>query len=121
MSKALHRFHAELKYNNEGVFDVQSLEELLDQARRDALSSGGKSLIAFRRMEPILSHFSDFAAVVAICSGADAKVSGLVWGSLRVIFRVSEETSHSVYGADTHSLLFPLATQWMICWTCSTK
>ena len=40
------------------------------------------------RLEPILSHINDFAAVIAVCSGADMKTAGLVWGSLKMIFLV---------------------------------
>jgi len=43
---------------------------------------------SLKRLEPILSHINDFAAVIAVYSGANPKATGLVWGSLKVILQV---------------------------------
>jgi hypothetical protein len=39
-------------------------------------------------LEPTLSHLNDFAAVAALCFGANTKAAALVWGSIRIILMV---------------------------------
>ena len=69
---------------------MASVEELLTETKalEPVVSRNATISKAFNRLEPILSHINDFAAVIAVCSGADAKAAGLVWGSLRVILTV---------------------------------
>jgi hypothetical protein len=89
LSQALERFRSELKGDDEAILDVDNVEELLAQARamEPALSSRGRPS-SVKRLESILPHINDFAAIIAVCSGADAKATGLVWGSLKVVFMV---------------------------------
>lgn len=89
LANALTRFRSELK-DDEGVIDVDSVEELLGQAKAFGSPAPRNSRLStsLNRLEPILSHINDFAAVVAIYSGADPKATGLVWGSLRAILAV---------------------------------
>lgn len=70
--------------------DVVSVEELLSQTRalQPPAPRGSKLAASLSRLEPILSHINDLAAVIVVCSGADAKAAGLVWASLRVILTV---------------------------------
>lgn len=87
----MNRFQAELKGDNQFMFDdIVNVEELLSQTRalQPPAPRGSKIATSLSRLEPILSHINDFAAVIAVCSGADAKAAGLVWGSLRVILTV---------------------------------
>jgi hypothetical protein len=87
----MNRFQTELKGDNQFMLDdVVSVEELLSQTRalQPPAPRGSKIATSLSRLEPILSHINDFAAVIAVCSGADAKAAGLVWGSLRVILTV---------------------------------
>jgi hypothetical protein len=79
-----------LKNDDESILDVNNVEELLAQAKamEPGLSSRSKTS-SFNRLEKILPHINDFAAIVAVCSGADAKATGLVWGSLKVVFMVT--------------------------------
>jgi hypothetical protein len=90
LSEALERFHSELKSDDEAILDVGSVEELLAQAKamEPALSSRSRPSL-FKRLESILPHINDFAAIIAVCSGTDAKATGLVWGSLKVVFMVA--------------------------------
>jgi hypothetical protein len=69
---------------------VESVDELLGQAKalEPQASRSGKLSASLNRLEPILSHINDFAAILALCTGADPKATGLVWGSLRVILSV---------------------------------
>jgi hypothetical protein len=87
----MNRFQTELKGDNQFMLDdIVSVEELLAQTRalQPPAPRGSKIATSLSRLEPILSHINDFAAVIAVCSGADAKAAGLVWGSLRVILTV---------------------------------
>lgn len=87
----MNRFQTELKGNNQFMLDdIVSVEELLSQTRalQPPAPRGSKFATSLSRLEPILSHINDFAAVIAVCSGADVKAAGLVWGSLRVILTV---------------------------------
>jgi hypothetical protein len=58
---------------------VDNVEELLAQAKAmgPALSGRSKSS-SFKRLESILPHINDFAVIIAVCSGANAKATGLV-------------------------------------------
>lgn len=103
LSQALERFHSELKDDSETIIDVENVEELLAQAKamEPALSGRGRPS-TFKRLESILPHINDFAAIIAVCSGADAKATGLVWGSLKVVFMVPSAASDS-NGSTTNS------------------
>ena len=91
LSKALDRFRSELNEDDESLFNVASVEDLLKQtkAMEPSATRGSKLPSSLARLEPILSRINDFAAVIAVCSGADMKTAGLVWGSLRMILMVS--------------------------------
>ena len=93
LSKALSRFRSELKDDDDPILDVASVEELINQAKalEPVVSRNAKLSTSLSRLEPILSHINDFAAVIAVCSGADTKATGLVWGSLRVILTVTTD------------------------------
>lgn len=43
------------------------------------------SLISLNRLAPRLKFVDDFAAVLALCFGADASLTAAVWGSIRLI------------------------------------
>lgn len=89
LSQALDRFNIELKNDDEAILDVDNVEELLAQAKAmEPATSARSKPSSFKRLESILPHINDFAAVIAVCSGADAKATGLVWGSLKVVFMV---------------------------------
>lgn len=65
------------------------------QARAVGPALPGSKLSAWlKRFEKILPDINNFAAVVAVCSGADAKVIGIIWGSLKVVFKVTIPGSH---------------------------
>ncbi|KAI9846534.1 MAG: hypothetical protein M1837_003955 [Sclerophora amabilis] len=113
LSKALTRFRSELKDDDECILDVGSVDELLSQARalEPPVSRKGKLSTLLNRLEPILSHINDFAAVVAVCSGADPKATGVVWGSLRVILTLAspagDKLNHILDMLDELSLALP--------------
>jgi len=91
-AKALERYREELKdcEDYEGILEVDSVEELLNQAK--ALRPPGAlnkfTASSLNRLESILNHLNDFLAVIALRFGADAKIAALVWGSIRIILTV---------------------------------
>lgn len=95
MAKAIGRFHAELGDNDYGLTDVQTPEELLSQAkdRQPSRRNGDKGSASQFRLQSILSHISDFAAIAAISSGSSAQLTGVVWASLKIILSVSNFTA----------------------------
>lgn len=90
MSKALARFHTELGAEDSVFQDVASLEEVLAEVRAlEPLqrSTGGGSGSLFR-LESILGNINDFAAIFALSKGAEPRITGAVWGSLKILLMV---------------------------------
>lgn len=89
-SIALSRFRSEVKRENDCVLDVTSSQELLRQTKaiEQQASTRAKRSTLSNRLEAILAHLDDFTAVIAVCGGADPTTTGLIWGSLRVIWTV---------------------------------
>lgn len=87
----MERYRSELKGGDDIVLEAESLEQLLNQAKsfETPFFRSSNQSTPLNRLEPIFSYFNDFAAVMAVCFGADAKVAGLVWGSIRIILTVS--------------------------------
>ena len=68
-----------------------NLEDLITQTRalqRQSAHDGDLSRL-LGRVEPILSHVNNFAAVIALYSGTDPTATGLVWGSLHYLLDLS--------------------------------
>lgn len=84
IAKALARFHDELGPMDPEFVDVVGPEELLEEARSLETAARDRS-----RLESILSQINNFAAVVALSNGFEPKVTGAVWGSLKIILMVS--------------------------------
>lgn len=89
-SIALSRFRSEVKREDDCVLDVTSAQELLRQTKaiENQASKRTQRSTPSARLEAILPHLNDFAAVIAVCGGADPKTTGLIWGSLKVIWTV---------------------------------
>ena len=89
-SKALARFHEELGAEDSIFTDISSPEEVLSAAKaleplqRSASGSPGSLF----RLESILGNINDFAAIFALGSGAEPRVTGAVWGSLKILLMV---------------------------------
>lgn len=89
---ALSRFRSEVKREDDCVLDVTSAQELLRQTKaiEQQASTRTKRSTSSNRLEAILPHLNDFTAVIAVCGGADPTTTGLIWGSLRVIWTVKQ-------------------------------
>lgn len=44
---------------------------------------------SLNRLGPILKFVDDFSAVIAVCFGADAKLTAFIWGSIRLILTLA--------------------------------
>ena len=90
--KALEQYRRELKDGDdyESVIGVESMEELLNQARNlEPPGVQSKSILSsLSRLEPMLLHINDFSAITALFLGANAKSAALVWGSIKIILIV---------------------------------
>lgn len=88
----MERYREELKgcEDYESILEVDSVEELLNQAKalRPPGALNKTTASSMNRLEPILIHLNDFSAVIALCLGAEAKIAALVWGSIRIILTV---------------------------------
>lgn len=80
--------------DNEFV-DANGPEELLVEARSLEPFFRGQTRATgtIVRYESVLSQINDFAAFVAVSSGLQPKVTGVVWGSLKIIFMVALNTA----------------------------
>ncbi|KAI9668388.1 MAG: hypothetical protein M1831_001142 [Alyxoria varia] len=88
--KAMNRFRDELDENDDfqAVVEEGSFENIMDYAKTvEPFSSRDRSTV--NRLGPIFRFVDDFSAIVALYFGADAKVTTLVWGSIRLILRLS--------------------------------
>lgn len=90
LTKALQKYRSELRGGDNIVLEAESLEQLLTHAKSFETSflRNSNQSSPLNRLESIFSYFNDFAAVMAVCFGADAKVAGVFWGSIRIILTV---------------------------------
>ena len=90
LSKAILKFHSELGDEDASFTELSTPEEILEQAKAlpplNASRNGSTKPIF--RLQTILQHMNDFAAIVALSSGAGPHVAGVVWGSMKVILLV---------------------------------
>jgi hypothetical protein len=71
----------------ESILQVHSLDQLLNSLSSVPIATPGNysSLASIHRLAPRLKFVDDFAAVLAVCFGADAALTAAVWGSIRLI------------------------------------
>jgi NB-ARC domain len=69
------------------IQEIQSLEDLISSFRsiQAVAPRSYSSVISLNRLAPKLKFVDDFAAVLALCFGADAALTAAVWGSIRLI------------------------------------
>ncbi|KAJ6260258.1 LOW QUALITY PROTEIN: hypothetical protein Dda_4482 [Drechslerella dactyloides] len=89
-SKVLQRFRRELDgdVDQKNVPNAASLELLLKEAQNLETNATrhGLSRASMQKLEPIISHVSDFMTLIALCEGAGvANTSGAVYGSLKML------------------------------------
>ena len=98
--KALERYREELKDNNDSNDDIviESLEDLLNHAKtiESLLPQERTALNSMNRIGPKLKFVDDFIAVIALYVGADAKLTALVWGSIRLMLTLASSASDTL-------------------------
>ncbi|KAK6359412.1 hypothetical protein TWF696_000572 [Orbilia brochopaga] len=93
-SKALQRFRKELDgdVDDKKVPNPVSLELLLKEAKNLEANATrhGWSPALMQKLEPIISHISDFLGVIALCEGASlANASGAMYGCLKMLLQLA--------------------------------
>ena len=77
------------------ILEDGTLEELINQIKTlEQPNAREKAII--NRLDPVLKTVSDFSAIVALCLGTDARLTALVWGSIRLILRLASSTSDAL-------------------------
>lgn len=74
------------------LWNIESPMELLDQIRAlepSGLGASGTWLGSLPRLESVLLSLNDFMAVIAWALGMNGRVAAVVWGSIRLILKVS--------------------------------
>ncbi|ORX98178.1 hypothetical protein BCR34DRAFT_607010 [Clohesyomyces aquaticus] len=92
-NRAIERFREELEESEDfkSITDTASLEDLLDYTKsiEPLLPRERSALSSMQRLGPTLKFVDDFSAVIAVCFGADAKLTAFVWGSIRVMLSLA--------------------------------
>jgi ATP-dependent Clp protease ATP-binding subunit ClpA len=85
--RAVERYREELeeKDDYQDIIEVGSLEDLLDHAKtiEPLLPRQRTVLNSMSHLGPRLKFVDDFSAIIALYFGADPRLTGLVWGSIR--------------------------------------
>lgn len=98
--KAIERYRAELEENDdfEDIVGVGSLEALLDHTKSiEKLLPPERTLLnLFNRLGSRLKFVDDFSAIIALYFGADANLTGLVWGSIRLMLTLASSAGDTL-------------------------
>jgi hypothetical protein len=87
-TKALERYRLELEETEDYqiVNEVHSLDDLLQHVSKlHPVLRDRNTLLSLNRLGPRLKFVDDFSAVIALCFGANATLTALLWGSIRLI------------------------------------
>lgn len=101
-NRALERYREELERSDdyETIIGSGSLDELINHAKTiETCVPGRTALNSLNRLQPILKFVDDFSAVIAICFGADAKLTAFVWGSIRLIITLASSANDTLQNA----------------------
>jgi hypothetical protein len=91
--RALERYRDELNQNDDyqSVTEIASLDDLLSYTKtiEQSLPRDRNALGSLQRLGSTLKFVDDFSAVIAVCFGADAKLTAFVWGSIRLMLTLA--------------------------------
>ena len=92
-NRALERYRQELEETDDydDIVGTKSLEDLINYAKsiQPIVPHERNALNSMNRLGLILRFVDDFSAVIAVCFGADAKLTAFVWGSIRLILTLA--------------------------------
>lgn len=98
--KAVERYHAELEGTGdyEDIIGVGSLEALLDHSKTiESLLPPERNILSLmNRLGSRLKFVDDFSAIIALYFGADANLTGLVWGSIRLMLTLASSAGDTL-------------------------
>ena len=98
--KVIARYQEELEEDScyRDILELGSLENLLyhAQAIKSMLPQDTAALKSLNRLGPMLKLVDDFSAVIAPYFGADAKLTTLVWGSIRLMLTLASSTGDTL-------------------------
>ena len=98
--KAVKRYHDELEENDDyqDTIKVGSLEALLSHTKtiEQLLPPERNILNLMNRLEARLKFVDDFSAIIAFYCGADANITGLVWGSIRLMLTLASSAGDTL-------------------------
>ncbi|KAJ9669237.1 hypothetical protein H2201_000589 [Coniosporium apollinis] len=99
-NKALERYREELEENDDyqDIIEVRSLEDLLYHAKsiESLLPQERTALNSMSRLGPKLKFVDDFSAAIALYFGADATLTALVWGSIRLMLTLASSAGDTL-------------------------
>jgi ABC-type multidrug transport system fused ATPase/permease subunit len=101
-NRALERYREELEETDdyEDIIGSGSLADLINYAKTIETSVPERTALnSLNRLQPILKFVDDFSAVIAICFGADAKLTAFVWGSIRLIITLASSAGDTLQNA----------------------
>ncbi|KAF2177994.1 TPR-like protein [Zopfia rhizophila CBS 207.26] len=98
--RALERYREELNQNDDyqSVTEIASLDDLLSHTKtiEKSLPRDRNALGSLQRLGPTLKFVDDFSAVIAVCFGADAKLTAFVWGSIRLMLTLASSAGDNL-------------------------
>lgn len=98
--KAVERYRAELEENDDyqEIIEVGSLEALLDHTKTiELLLPPERTVLSLmNRLGARLKFVDDFSAIIALYFGADANLTGLVWGSIRLMLTLASSAGDTL-------------------------
>ncbi|KAL9078490.1 MAG: hypothetical protein Q9157_002578 [Trypethelium eluteriae] len=94
--RAVERYRAELAGNDDylDVIEVGSLEDLLNGMK--LAGPGSATLSSLNRLGPRMKFVDDFSAIIALYFGADARITALVWGSIRMLLTLASSSGDTL-------------------------
>lgn len=98
--RALERYREELNQNDDykSVTEIASLDDLLNHTKtiEKSLPRDRNAFGSLQRLGPTLKFVDDFSAVIAVCFGADAKLTAFVWGSIRLMLTLASSAGDTL-------------------------
>jgi ATP-dependent Clp protease ATP-binding subunit ClpA len=98
--RALERYREELETNDDyqSITEIESLEDLLNYTKtiEPLLPRERSALDSMHRLGPTLKFVDDFSAVIAVCFGADTKLTAFVWGSIRLMLTLASSAGDTL-------------------------
>ncbi|KAI1654070.1 hypothetical protein F4813DRAFT_399435, partial [Daldinia decipiens] len=98
--RALERYREELGGNEDyrAVHEVHSLDDLLSHVNtlQTTPSRDRQALASMNRLAPKFKFVDDFSAIIALAFGADATLTAVVWGSIRLILTLASSAGDTL-------------------------